>query len=385
MDKALVIIGAPGYNRGSEILLTGILEILKKSGKYESDVTAFALRKEWEEDNKELYGQFLPRETPYNCFWYKLCNNIGIRLIKKFGYTNTSVWFMRQALCKAFSKYQLIVFVGADNFDYQYTQKNELNCLIALAKKVSSAKIAILDCSIAKENINKFFIENLRQADIVTARDTMSYNNLKEHRKDVILHADPAFLVAANQGKVDIDMSKQYIGINVSPLVQKMNEKIQENVLCLIDWILENTTAHILLIPHVMKMQDYSILEEIKRVYEKESRVLLLEDDKYSARELKYIISKCEAFVGARTHSMVAAYSQGVPALGIGYSIKSTGIAKDLLKEDIFCIQAEDITGTEDIKELFIQLWNDRVKIREKLQLVLPEYTETLKKLEEVL
>jgi len=385
VKKALVIIGAPGYNRGSEILLTGILELIKENGKYECDVSAFSLRKEWEKENEGLYGQCVPRETPYSCFWYKLCNNIGIRLVKRNGYTKMSTYFMRQALCRAFKKYHLIVFVGADNFDYYYTEPNELNCLVTLAKKMSSAKVAIMDCSIEKENVNKFFIENLKQADIVTARDMMSYQVLKEYHKDTVLHADPAFLVKANQGSVVLDMDKQYIGINVSPLVQQKNAKIQENIIHLINWILKNTTANILLIPHVMKMQDYVELSKLKAIFSEEERVILLPDDKYSARELKYIISKCDAFVGARTHSVIAAYSQGIPALAIGYSVKSIGIAKDLLQEDFFCIQAEEISGTEDLKELFIRLWTERFRVKEKLQQILPEYTETLKKLGEML
>ena len=42
MKKALVIIGAAEYNRGSEILLIGILDILIEFGDYKSDISAFA-------------------------------------------------------------------------------------------------------------------------------------------------------------------------------------------------------------------------------------------------------------------------------------------------------------------------------------------------------
>ena len=46
--------------------------------------------------------------------------------------------------------------------------------------------------------------------------------------------------------------------------------------------------------------------------------------------ELKGIISKCRFFVGARTHSTIAAYSMGIPTLVVGYSVKARGIARDL-------------------------------------------------------
>ena len=46
--------------------------------------------------------------------------------------------------------------------------------------------------------------------------------------------------------------------------------------------------------------------------------------------ELKGYIARCRFFIGARTHSTIAAYSSGVPTLVLGYSVKSKGIAKDL-------------------------------------------------------
>ena len=53
-----------------------------------------------------------------------------------------------------------------------------------------------------------------------------------------------------------------------------------------------------------------------------------------SAPELKWVISKCRYFIGARTHAVIAAYSTGVPAIALGYSIKSKGIARDLFGSD---------------------------------------------------
>ena len=52
--------------------------------------------------------------------------------------------------------------------------------------------------------------------------------------------------------------------------------------------------------------------------------------DTLNTREYKAIISQCKVFIGARTHSTIAAYSTCVPTFVFGYSIKSLGIAKDL-------------------------------------------------------
>lgn len=53
-----------------------------------------------------------------------------------------------------------------------------------------------------------------------------------------------------------------------------------------------------------------------------------------TAAQYKSIISRCDMFIGARTHATIAAYSTCVPTLVIGYSVKSKGIAKDIFGTD---------------------------------------------------
>lgn len=386
MKKALVIIGAAEYNRGSEILLIGILDILIEFGDYKSDISAFALPIRWEEENSELYSKFIPRETPYSTLWYKICNNVGIRLAKRTLGGQLTTWFSRQALCQAFREYDLIVFVGADNFDYMSNRPNELNSLISLAKKTSKARLALVDCSISKQNIDKFFIHNIREVDLITARDSLSAQNIGEYVPEVLLHADPAFKVPPKKCDKYIGEGERYIGINVSPLVCEINEKVKDNIICLIRWILQHTEEIVLLIPHVMKGCDYQVLSLIKEKFLQDKRVVLLEEDKYTARELKYIISCSDAFVGARTHAMIAAYSSCVPALGIGYSIKSDGIAKDILGDDNYCIQASNILSERCILDLFVRLWENREEIKAYMEKTIPDYiNNTLRKLGEIL
>ena len=73
---------------------------------------------------------------------------------------------------------------------------------------------------------------------------------------------------------------------------------------------------------------DRKPLSELFSLYKDTGRVVMIDD--CSAEELKGYISKCCFFIGARTHSTIAAYSSKVPTLVIGYSVKSRGIATDL-------------------------------------------------------
>ena len=97
-----------------------------------------------------------------------------------------------------------------------------------------------------------------------------------------------------------------------------------------IEFILRNTHQNVALIPHVVwkNNDDRKILKELYEIHKYTGRVVLLND--MPAEKLKGYISKCSFFVGARTHSTIAAYSSNIPTLVIGYSVKSKGIAKDL-------------------------------------------------------
>jgi polysaccharide pyruvyl transferase WcaK-like protein len=54
----------------------------------------------------------------------------------------------------------------------------------------------------------------------------------------------------------------------------------------------------------------------------------------YDCHEIKGIIGNCEFFVGSRMHSCIAALSQGVPCVGVAYSMKFKGVFESVGMED---------------------------------------------------
>ena len=94
-------------------------------------------------------------------------------------------------------------------------------------------------------------------------------------------------------------------------------------------------------------------------------RVHLLPDD-LCAAEYKWIISKCIAFIGARTHATIAAFSTGVPTVSLAYSIKALGLNKLLFDTDNYCLQPEHLTPEAVVEK--VQLVLDKsVEIRRQL------------------
>jgi len=63
------------------------------------------------------------------------------------------------------------------------------------------------------------------------------------------------------------------------------------------------------------------------------SRVRLVAGE-YDQHEIKWIIGQCDFFMGSRMHACIAALSQGVPCVGIAYSMKFAGVFETVGMKD---------------------------------------------------
>lgn len=94
-----------------------------------------------------------------------------------------------------------------------------------------------------------------------------------------------------------------------------------------------------------------------------------------TAPELKYIISQCSFFVGARTHATIAAYSSCVPTLVVGYSVKARGIARDLFgTEDGYVLPVQSLNESGQLTQTFRELYEKRMSVESHLQKIVPDY-----------
>ena len=168
------------------------------------------------------------------------------------------------------------------------------------------------------------------------------------------------------------------IGINISPMIVR-HEKVKgitiANYRRLIDHILQTTDNCVALIPHVMwnNNDDRLTLQELYRGYEAHERVMIFPD--MSCRKLKFIISRCRAFIGARTHATIAAYSSCVPTLVVGYSVKARGIARDLFgTEEGYVLPVQALENPEELIQAYDRMMEREQEIRGRLEGMMPEY-----------
>ena len=265
--------------------------------------------------------------------------------------------------------------IGGDNYCYNGVDK--LGYYNRMIHK-KGAKTVLWGCSIEPSNLTKAVVKDLKTYDLITVRESLSYKGLIDAgiTNNVLLCADPAFQL----NKVDVDLPEGFegnnaVGINISPLASAYGNLVTENYQELIEYILENSSDKILLIPHVVKPEtnDVETLEVLMNRFQNTKRIFMVPDN--NCMVLKGIISKCKLFVGARTHATIAAYSTCVPTLAVGYSIKARGIAKDIFgTEENYVVSVQNFTDKKCLKNAFQWLESHRVMVENILKDKMPEY-----------
>ena len=252
----------------------------------------------------------------------------------------------------------LAISIGGDNYCYPEMVGDLILAHDYFRKR--GFETVLWGCSIEPDSLkDPALLKDLMNFDRIYARESISYNGLLnagisadklELRKDPAFELETSQLLYTESDKEPL-IEGSYIGINISPMVIA-NEKTpgitMENYKRFIQYILDNTNHSVALIPHVVwaGSDDRKPLSELYEAFKESKRVYLIGD--MSALDLKAYISKCSFFVGARTHSTIAAYSSGVPTLVIGYSVKSRGIATDLFGSyENYCLPVQELSDPE--------------------------------------
>lgn len=302
-----------------------------------------------------------------------------------------------------FAKYDCAVSIGGDNYCYDNTIYD-----LKMANSMfndSGVKTALIGCSIEPKLLEREdIINDMKKYSVIIARESITYTALRralgyktteaveQGKTKIHLIPDPAF----SMKKVECALPNGFkegktIGINVSPLILDYENNKNKGITLanyeeLIRTIIEETGEQIALIPHVVwnGNDDRIPLETLYNKYKSSGRVILIKD--HSAPELKYIISKCSMFIGARTHATIAAYSTCVPTLVVGYSVKSRGIATDLFGTDVnFVLPVQALETPTDLTDAFLWLKEHATEQREQLEKIMPEYIGRVGKIAEYL
>lgn len=239
----------------------------------------------------------------------------------------------------------------------------------------------------------------LLRARRIFARDTESIELVRElleyKSKDMIIEfcPDVAFVLEPKlpeeldvQPELDRNNSAPLIGLNISGLLYVggftrdnmfgLKFDYKEFAHKMLDWLMEHTNAHVLLVPHVywggVEGDESLVCRELREsMGDKHADRLHLIMREYDQSQVKGIIGLCDFFIGSRMHSCIAALSQGVPTVGLAYSRKFHGVFQSIGLEQ-FVIDMRQKESDEILKTI-LDTFNHRDSTIENLKTTVPK------------
>ncbi|WP_455544267.1 polysaccharide pyruvyl transferase family protein [Intestinibacter sp.] len=372
MKKCFLYSHGGSGNHGCEAIVRGTQKIISRD-----DLIVYSLNKE--ED--KLYGldkvvKLKSQRMQYSKFNLKrIIASLKIRLFKEDYYAEKIPF---DHIFKEHNSNEVAISIGGDNYCYSSFEVYEI-----LNKEFNDKGIqtVLWGCSVEPKLIDERMGKDLGKYSLIITRESISYEAVKKVNKNTKLIPDPAFQLE----KVELSLPEAFvegntIGINMSPMIMSYETSegsAMKNYENLIQHIIDTTDMQIALIPHVVwsNNDDRKPLEILYNKFKHTNRVIMLGD--YNCMELKGFISRCRMFIGARTHSTIAAYSTCVPTLVIGYSIKAKGIAKDIFGTyENYVLPVQSLSNKDDLINAFEWMKLHEDEIRTHLNAFMPSYRE---------
>ncbi len=321
----------------------------------------------------------------------KLKNDFIYRLRAKLSTNPDKVYYFSiyRNLSFLLQENDITLSIGGDNYCYP-GMAVEMSVLLSLIRKSKHPSI-LLGCSVERGAYKKYLRTDFEKYQKIIARESLTYCMLKESGiKNIFCLPDSAFQLNRKDLPLPVGFAKNNtVGINVSPLIigyEKDKGVVLQNYIELIKYIIDSTDMQIALIPHVIwtHNDDRVPLQFLFNKFKDSGRICMIED--HNAEELKGYIARCRFMVAARTHASIAAYSEGVPTLVVGYSVKARGIATDIFGTDEgYVIPVQSLNKQEDLKNGFMFLMKKEEIIRRHLTSFMPEYKGRIEKLKDII
>ena len=212
-----------------------------------------------------------------------------MKLKLKNNYTDMDGLPYVDSIKKIKGKVDFALSAGGDNYCYE---NQAFYAFLNKEYQKKGIKTVLWGCSIEPEVIKKKkVLEDLKSYNLIVARESITYQSLKEIGANVILNPDPAFYMKSEKCILDKRFENgDVIGVNISPMIisnEKCNGSAYENYRKMIEYILNHTSMYIALIPHVVWKQndDRTILQKIYKEFNYNERIILVND--HTAPQLK--------------------------------------------------------------------------------------------------
>lgn len=369
-------------NRGCEAIVRSAAHLLKDSG----EIASLSLSSREPETDKIIPDldvvHFDQRMAVDKFSLQGLRNAVNVKL---FNDDSLAYRIMHESIIKLIPEYDVFLSIGGDNYCY-----GEQPGIYEIDRQIKKAgkKLVLWGASIGEEDLSEAKINDLKSFDLLLVRETITEQNLKKAGiPNVKLVADGAFLMEKSELPLPPGWQEgKTVGFNFSPLVLKKNPESKKAAFALIQHILDTTDLTVCFVPHVIipGNDDYQILQEFEQNFKDSGRTILLPNN-LNATEYKGYIARMKFFIGARTHATIAAYSNSVPTMVLGYSVKSKGIAKDIFGTEKLVLDLSEISDPVKLIAGFEEMKSEERELRNILSNKIPELQQRARKAKEYL
>ena len=391
-----ILAGNAAYeNRGCEAIIRGTVKILRKSFKDPRFIciSHFLSEQQYQQQCLQETDEAITHLHSHRPGKKEIARNFWKPSYLGYAYDH---FFHRESLKYRIYRQMLpylneataVLSVGGDNYSLDYGIPKLFTDLDDIA--IQKGKPIILwGASVgpfsAMPDYEQYMSDHLQKVTGIFARESATIDYLKGIgvTENVYPVADPAFLMDPVKPvgiEDDLPIEEDSIGLNLSPLMAKYvtGGDLEEWIRIaaqIISQVAETTGRPVFLIPHVTSphSDDHAFMRKAVSQIKGQNRNITLIPPKYSAAEIKWIISQMALFAGARTHSTIAALSSGVPTLSFAYSIKARGINRDIFDHESYLLSPECLTPstvTERIQSMLDESGKIRGELDEKIPLI---------------
>jgi L-malate glycosyltransferase len=203
-------------------------------------------------------------------------------------------------------------------------------------------------------------------ADIITLRDSVSYDVLREmkvNKPEIILAADPT---------VNIKQATP-LAVEAAFLSEGVPSDIPKIGFCLRNWPGFYHPEHVAVAADYA-YQTYGVVpvflpieipKDVNVAYKVTAHMrhpYYACTKKHSAEDMIGMLGSMEAVVGMRLHSLVFATAGGAPVIGISYDVKVDSFIKDI--DSAACIPLAQLSGEKLCKEIDFAMKHGRLKAK---------------------
>lgn len=289
-----------------------------------------------------------------------------------------------------------VISIGGDNYSLDYGAVS-LFFFVGIAERSVELKkpVGLWGASVgpfsSEPAIERLMAGHLNRLSFISVRESHSENYLRSIgvTKNVASVVDAAFALTKQEFDVEgiwpRGGSKGVLGFNVSPLIEDAYQRagksgsVRTASIEFIRQVIDETQYAIVLVPHVAPLDDGEFnndnryLQSIAERFSNEPDRLQILPRGLNACQLKYAISKCRFFIGARTHATIAALSSEVPTISIAYSIKARGINRDLFGDEDVVLPTLNVSAATLMDSLRLLEANEK-RIHSVLATKIPEW-----------